>query len=160
MASYGSSAYASTSSASQAESSLDKVREYTSKVEDLIDQYTQPIKPHLPALGRFLIVVTFLEDALRIMTQWMDQKYYLQRHRGFPWGISHIFLLANVVVSCRSSSCSNSSKRCHSYSRKSQLVGSDSQLIRPDWIMLTPLLLTPLLCFSLLNRSCVPPRPQ
>lgn len=99
MASYGASPYASTSTSSHAESPLDKVREYTSKVEDLIDQYTQPIKPHLPALGRFLIVVTFLEDALRIMTQWSDQKYYLQRHRGFPWGISHIFLLANVVVS-------------------------------------------------------------
>jgi hypothetical protein len=81
------------------ESPLNKVREYTSKVEDLIDQYTQPIKPHLPALGRFLIVVTFLEDALRIMTQWTDQKYYLQKHRGFPWGISHIFLLSNVIVS-------------------------------------------------------------
>lgn len=101
MASYGSSPYASTSSGSQAESPLDTVREYTSKVEDLIDQYTQPIKPHLPALGRFLIVVTFLEDALRIMTQWSDQKYYLQRHRGFPWGISHIFLLGNVLVSLR-----------------------------------------------------------
>ena len=81
------------------ESPLNKIREYTSKVEDLIDQYTQPVKPHLPALGRFLIVVTFLEDALRIMTQWSDQKYYLQKHRHFPWGISHIFLLANVVVS-------------------------------------------------------------
>lgn len=82
------------------DSPLNKVREYTSKVEDVIDQYTQPIKPHLPALGRFLIVVTFLEDALRIMTQWSDQKYYLQKHRHFPWGISHIFLFANVVVSC------------------------------------------------------------
>ena len=82
-----------------ADSPLNKVREYTSKVEDLIDQYTQPVKPHLPALGRFLIVVTFLEDALRIMTQWSDQKYYLQKHRHFPWGISHIFLLTNVVVS-------------------------------------------------------------
>lgn len=99
MASYGSSPYAPPSSSSQGESPLDKVREYTSKVEDLIDQYTQPIKPHLPALGRFLIVVTFLEDALRIVTQWSDQKYYLQRHRGFPWGISHIFLLSNVIVS-------------------------------------------------------------
>lgn len=79
-------------------SPLDKVREYTSKAEDLIDQYTQPIKPHLPALGRFLIVVTFLEDALRIVTQWSDQKYYLQRHRHFPWGISHIFLITNVLV--------------------------------------------------------------
>lgn len=89
------------SSSLDSESPLQKVREYTSKVEDWIDQYTQPIKPHLPALGRFLIVVTFLEDALRIMTQWSDQKYYLQRHRHFPWGISHLFLLANVIVSMR-----------------------------------------------------------
>jgi ER-derived vesicles protein len=85
-------------SASGADSPLAKLREYTSKVEDLIDTYTHPIKPYLPALGRFLIVVTFLEDALRIMTQWSDQKYYLQRHRHFPWGISHIFLFSNVVV--------------------------------------------------------------
>ena len=86
-------------SSGSSESPIDKIREYTSKVEDLIDTYTQPIKPHLPALGRFLIVVTFLEDALRIITQWSDQKYYLQRHRHFPWGISHLFLLINVVVS-------------------------------------------------------------
>ncbi|EPQ30957.1 uncharacterized protein PFL1_01146 [Pseudozyma flocculosa PF-1] len=98
MASYGQSPYAASGSRPSNDSPLDKVREYTSKVEDLIDTYTQPIKPHLPALGRFLIVVTFLEDALRIVTQWSDQKYYLQRHRHFPWGISHIFLIANVVV--------------------------------------------------------------
>ncbi|PWN49188.1 SURF4-domain-containing protein [Violaceomyces palustris] len=99
--SYGQSPYApglGGTSAGSSENPLEKLREYTSKVEDLIDQYTQPIKPHLPALGRFLIVVTFLEDALRIVTQWSDQKYYLQRHRHFPWGISHIFLITNVVV--------------------------------------------------------------
>ncbi len=84
---------------SNGESPLEQLRVYTSKVEDLIDVYTHPIKPYLPALGRFLIVVTFLEDALRIITQWSDQKYYLQRHRHFPWGISHIFLMTNVIVS-------------------------------------------------------------
>lgn len=36
----------------------------------------------LPAIGRFLIVVTFLEDALRIVTQWSDQLHYLQDFRG------------------------------------------------------------------------------
>lgn len=86
-------------SSSSEDSPLNKLRAYTSKVEDLIDAYTQPIKPHLPALGRFLIVVTFLEDALRIITQWTDQTYYLQRHRKFPWGISHLFLIINVIVS-------------------------------------------------------------
>lgn len=32
------------------------------------------------------------------MTQWSDQLYYLQKVRGFPWGLSHIFLLVNVIV--------------------------------------------------------------
>lgn len=37
---------------------------------------------YLPAIGRFLIVVTFIEDALRILTQWSDQVYYLRDYRG------------------------------------------------------------------------------
>ena len=36
---------------------------------------------YLPAIGRFLIVVTFLEDALRIVTQWNDQLVYLHDWR-------------------------------------------------------------------------------
>jgi hypothetical protein len=36
---------------------------------------------YLPAIGRFLIVVTFLEDALRIVTQWSDQLTYLHDYR-------------------------------------------------------------------------------
>jgi hypothetical protein len=37
---------------------------------------------HLPAIGRFLIVVTFLEDGLRIITQWSDQLVFLRDYRG------------------------------------------------------------------------------
>ncbi|KAL1688620.1 SURF4 family-domain-containing protein [Schizophyllum commune] len=77
---------------------LEKLRAVARTVEDYIDIYSQPLKPHLPAIGRFLIVVTFLEDALRILTQWGDQLWYLQKHRKFPWGISHTFLLLNVIV--------------------------------------------------------------
>lgn len=36
---------------------------------------------YLPAVGRFLIVVTFLEDALRIITQWDAQLGYLNDYR-------------------------------------------------------------------------------
>jgi len=60
-----------------------------------------------------LIVVTFLEDALRIITQFGDQSYYLVTYRRFlPWGFAHIFLIANVcamlagsymVVACKHS---------------------------------------------------------
>ncbi|WVQ98081.1 hypothetical protein IAU59_005203 [Kwoniella sp. CBS 9459] len=77
---------------------LGQVQAWSSKIEDLIEAYTQPIRPYVPAMARFLIVVTFLEDALRIMTQWSDQLWYLQKHRHFPWGLSHLFLLINVVA--------------------------------------------------------------
>ncbi|KIY45068.1 SURF4-domain-containing protein [Fistulina hepatica ATCC 64428] len=80
------------------ESPLEKLRAYGKQIEDYIEIYSQPLKPHLPAIGRFLIVVTFLEDALRIMTQWSDQLWYLQKHRRFPWGFSHLFLLLNIVI--------------------------------------------------------------
>lgn len=62
-------------------SPLDAIREQTSKIEDWLDTVSDPLKPYLPAIGRFLIVVTFLEDALRIMTQWNDQLVYLHDYR-------------------------------------------------------------------------------
>ncbi len=100
---------------------IQRLQGYAKLVEDYVEIYSQPLKPHLPAIGRFLIVVTFLEDSLRTVTQWGDQLWYLQkyvswhllttrayfspsvlRHRHFPWGISHLFLLINVVVSVTS----------------------------------------------------------
>jgi len=63
-----------------------------------LDTLSEPIKPYVPAIGRFLIVVTFLEDALRIVTQWSDQLLYLHDYRHIPNGITHIFLIANVIA--------------------------------------------------------------
>ena len=42
---------------------------------------TRDLVSYLPAIGRFLIVVTFLEDALRIITQWSDQLVFLHDYR-------------------------------------------------------------------------------
>ncbi|EFW99878.1 copii-coated vesicle protein 4 [Grosmannia clavigera kw1407] len=77
---------------------LDAIRQQTSKIEDLLDTYSEPVKPYLPAIGRFLIVVTFLEDALRIITQFSDQLRYLSEYRHIPWGLTHLFLVGNVLV--------------------------------------------------------------
>lgn len=79
-------------------SPLDAIREQTSKIEDMLDTISEPIKPYLPAIGRFLIVVTFLEDALRIITQWSDQLLYLHDYRHIPNGLTHLFLIVNVIA--------------------------------------------------------------
>lgn len=77
---------------------MEQLKGYSSKVEEVLDRLAAPIKPYVPALARFLIVVTFLEDSLRIVSQWNDQLYYLQNFQHMPWGVSHIFLLVNVVL--------------------------------------------------------------
>jgi hypothetical protein len=46
---------------------------------------------YLPAIGRFLIVVTFIEDALRIITQWNDQLLYLHDYRHSMFRVQHDF---------------------------------------------------------------------
>ncbi|KAI9722217.1 MAG: hypothetical protein M1812_001689 [Candelaria pacifica] len=79
-------------------SPLDAIREQTSKIEDWLDTLSDPVKPYLPAIGRFLIVVTFLEDALRILTQWNDQLLYLHDYRHIPRGLTHLFLIINVIA--------------------------------------------------------------
>ena len=71
----------SRSDATNDPSPLDAIREQTSKIEDWLDSLSEPVKPYLPAIGRFLIVDTFLEDALRILTQWTDQLVYLHDYR-------------------------------------------------------------------------------
>ncbi|PNY27825.1 Surfeit locus protein 4-like protein [Tolypocladium capitatum] len=93
------SSYGATSPAEESNGNiLDQVRPYTSKVEDVLDSLSEPLKPYLPAIGRFLIVVTFLEDALRMITQWREQLQYLHEYRHIPSFITHIFLIANIIA--------------------------------------------------------------
>jgi hypothetical protein len=79
---------------------MDNLRTFSLALETRIESFATPLKPYIPILARFLLIVTFLEDALRIVLQWTDQLWYLEQHRGFPTGLSHIFLLVNVVVMC------------------------------------------------------------
>ncbi|KAI9243483.1 SURF4 family-domain-containing protein [Phascolomyces articulosus] len=76
----------------------ERLEELSSKAEDIIDSIGQPLKPYIPVIGRFLIVATFLEDALRISTQWEDQVLFMEQRRNFPSFLSHLFLGLNVII--------------------------------------------------------------
>lgn len=77
---------------------MERLRELSGHAEDVMDSLAKPLKPYVPVLGRFLIVVTFLEDALRIVTQWGDQAMYLNRFRHMPYFVAYLFLAINVVM--------------------------------------------------------------
>lgn len=75
-------------------------RSTSERAEQLIGLVRSPIKPHLPAISRFLIVATFYEDAMRIIWQWSDQVMYLEKARYFPGYTAQMFLGFNASVSC------------------------------------------------------------
>ncbi|KAI9197419.1 SURF4 family-domain-containing protein [Polychytrium aggregatum] len=77
---------------------MEKATGFLSKFEETLESFSTPLKPWLPVIARFLLVVTFLEDSLRIISQWSDQLFYLQRHRGFPWITAEAFLVLNVAL--------------------------------------------------------------
>lgn len=77
---------------------MEQLKVYSQKAEEVLDRLAGPIKPHIPLIARFLLVVTFLEDSLRIVTQWDDQTYYLEHYQHMPWGVSHLFLTLNVIL--------------------------------------------------------------
>ncbi|MBW0513933.1 hypothetical protein O181_053648 [Austropuccinia psidii MF-1] len=73
------------------------IKSFSEKIEDWITSISQPLKPHLNKLGRLLLVLTFLEDALRIANQFQDQNAYLTEE-GFSPLLAKIFLIANITL--------------------------------------------------------------
>jgi uncharacterized membrane protein YphA (DoxX/SURF4 family) len=77
---------------------MEDIKRISLKVEEAIDGVGQPLKPYIPGVARFLLVATFFEDSVRIMTQWSDQVVYLSRHQGMPVWFAGFFLIVNVCL--------------------------------------------------------------
>lgn len=79
-------------------SSMEKLEKILKQVEDFMDDYLSPLKPYVPAIGRLFIVATFYEDALRIVSQWSEQVYYLNVYRKIWRWVVVLFLVVNVIL--------------------------------------------------------------
>lgn len=77
---------------------MEEIKKYSAIVEETLDRIAEPLKPHFPIIARFLLVVTFYEDSFRIMSQWSDQIYYLNRYQGMARWFAAFFLFINVVM--------------------------------------------------------------
>jgi uncharacterized membrane protein YphA (DoxX/SURF4 family) len=77
---------------------MEALNAYATALEEKLEHLAAPVKPHVPMLGRFLIVATFLEDTVRILSQWNAQLAYLEHYQKIPFGFTHFFLVANVAL--------------------------------------------------------------
>lgn len=66
-------------------------------VEKLFQVIFSPIKPYLGGIGKLLLLITFIEDSIRIAVQWPTQVRFMNIHRGFPYWAS-LGLLSFIVI--------------------------------------------------------------
>lgn len=78
--------------------SLSKINETVNHAEILMNNLATPFKPYLAHIARFLLIVTFLEDAVRIMMAWKHQTDFLTLYRSLNFYFANLFLLYNVVM--------------------------------------------------------------
>lgn len=66
--------------------------------DEKLGELGHPLKPYLPGIGRFLVISTFLEDIVRIISQFSVQTRYIWQVRGLPWILTVLFLVLNVAL--------------------------------------------------------------
>jgi uncharacterized membrane protein YphA (DoxX/SURF4 family) len=71
---------------------MSQAKRWSFTAENFINKAAAPLKPYLPHIGRFLLVVTFLEDALRICVQYPDQVSFMKHYRNCHPVLAHLFL--------------------------------------------------------------------
>ncbi|XP_026468649.1 surfeit locus protein 4 homolog [Ctenocephalides felis] len=71
--------------------------QYISNAEDIADQILRKGKHVLPSVARLCLISTFLEDGIRMWTQWSEQREYMDMSWGCGRFLATIFVLINLV---------------------------------------------------------------
>jgi len=67
------------------------------QAEDIADKILRNGKHVLPHLGRICLVSTFLEDGIRMWTQWGEQRDYMDATWSCGWFIATMFVIINLI---------------------------------------------------------------
>lgn len=71
---------------------------YTNKAEIIADKIIKQSRTILPTLGRLFLVSTFIEDGIRMWTQWNDQRDYIAYHWHVYMFFGTLFVIFNLLA--------------------------------------------------------------
>lgn len=81
----------------RAREAFSRAHRYAHAADERLSTLGAPLKPYLPAIGRLLVVITFLEDTFRIVSDYRGQVFYISVERGFNRLLTHLFFISNVA---------------------------------------------------------------
>jgi len=85
----------------------DLLRNLEDKAEDLV----RKTRKYLPHVGRLCLISTFVEDGIRMINQWGEQRDYIESVWNCGWFLAVMFVFLNLVVQVAASVCIMSRQR-------------------------------------------------
>uniref|UniRef100_A0A7S0BTP8 DoxX family protein n=1 Tax=Rhodosorus marinus TaxID=101924 RepID=A0A7S0BTP8_9RHOD len=77
----------------------DRAADFVKSATVRLTKIKKVVSPYFPIMARFLLVLTFFEDGMRVLLEFASQVYFLNSHYGMPNWLAGFILIVTVLLS-------------------------------------------------------------